>query len=250
MSVLECRSVSRSFGGVRAVHEVDLLVQPGRIVGVVGPNGAGKSTLFKLLAGEEGPDAGTIRLDGRTVTGWWPDSAARSGVGRTFQDVHVHDALTVLENVAVYQPRGHSGFGLLKDLCRPARRTLDLAGARAALGRVDLLDREDVLAGELPFGAQRLLSVARVIAADAPVVLLDEPMAGLSSDEVSRLAQLVQELAAEGRAVALIDHNFEAMAGLCDELVVMHNGAVLTRGKPTGVVQDPEVLRIYVGQGE
>ena len=227
--------MSRSFTGVQALDGVTLELHRDEVVGLIGPNGAGKSTLVNLLTGFDSPTSGTVELGGRDVTGWSPHRRARAGIGRTFQHSRSFRGLTVRENVEV----AALGAG-----ARPAE-------ARARAG--ELISRlgldEDANAGQLPHGHERLLGVARAIAAAPSFVLLDEPGAGVPEAEVGELAEIVSAIPKDFDAgVLLIDHNMALVMEVCDRIHVLDQGRTLAEGTPAEIRANLDVTSAYLGE--
>jgi ABC-type branched-subunit amino acid transport system ATPase component len=248
--ILEVGNVSRRFGGLHALRDVSMTVPPGSVTGLIGPNGAGKSTLLDVVSGFTAPDSGVLRFRGRDITRTGPAGRARLGLARTFQDVGVFPTLTVLENVMLGVGR-HRGETLWRVLLTP--HTLraehrDLAQtAMAVLRRVGVVDdRPDQLAGELSYGQQKLVAIARMIASRPALALLDEPGSGLPLTMVAALGGLIRSMADEGTAVVIVDHNMQLVLELAGHVVVMNDGRVLAEGTPTAIRADPEVLRVYL----
>ncbi|MGZ6826329.1 MAG: ABC transporter ATP-binding protein [Mycobacteriales bacterium] len=250
MAVLEARGVTKQFGGLRAVSSVDLDVEPGQIVGVIGPNGAGKTTFFNCLTGLETPTAGTITFRGKPLHGR-PERVTQAGVARTFQNIRLFPNMTATENVLVGQ---HSRIrvGVLSAVFRGPRYRREEAQAEAkaaellafvGLGRVD-----DELAKNLPYGDQRRLEIARALATDPGLLLLDEPTAGMNASETRDAIDLVRRIQAKGLAVVLIEHDMRFVFELCDRVAVLVNGAKLTEGTPQQVQADPRVIAAYLGE--
>ena len=234
-AVLEVRDVEKRFGGVRAVRGVSLEVGAGEILGLFGPNGAGKTTLFNLIAGATWPDAGAIRLNGADVTGLPAWRRARLGIGRTFQVTRPFRDLTVLENVLAAAPRSGS------------TRAHDAASARALLAQVGLGDRADEEAGRLTLGMLKRLEVARTLAIDPTLLLLDEPLAGLTGRESADLLAVVTALKAH-TAIIMVEHNVRQALPVCDRAVVLDAGTLIATGSPDEIRVDPKVVSAYLGE--
>jgi branched-chain amino acid transport system ATP-binding protein len=234
---LEVRDVSRRFGGVVALDHVSFDVAAGETVGIIGPNGAGKTTLFGVLSGTLAPDGGTVRLDGRTLTGRRPDEIVKIGLARTFQIVRPLPSLTVLANVVVGALGRH--------------RTIPAAThhAREVLRFVELEHRAGDLAGILTLADRKRLEVARALATEPRVLLLDEVMAGLTPREGARAVDLLQAIRARGTTLLVIEHIMRAVMALSDRIVVMVQGRKLAEGTPAEIARSPEVIRAYLGEG-
>jgi len=234
--IFEARGVSKSFGGVQAVREVNLAVRQGEILGIIGPNGAGKTTLFNLLNGFVRPDAGTILLDGRDVTGRKPPQLCAAGIARTFQVARPFRRMNLLDNV------------MIGAYLRARDGTQARAVAMEALAQVGLAGQAQRGAEGLTNRELRLLEIARALAGRPRIVLLDETMAGLTAPEIEELIALVRGLAARGITVVIIEHTMQAMVRLVDRFVVLDGGAVLTEGEPERVTRDPAVIDAYLGR--
>jgi len=248
--ILEAIQICQHFGGVLAVDGVSLSVKSGEIVGLIGPNGAGKSTLFDVLAGERAPSSGVVRLRGISVERRPADTRLADGLGRTFQIARPFAALTVLENTLLGAAH-HPGEKLWVSVCSPQRvaaaerRLVELAMAH--LEFVGLSALADEPARVLSGGQRKLLEIARVLMADPAVMLLDEPTAGVHPRLVEAITDRLSTLADGGLAVLLIEHQLSLIADLCDRVVVMANGRVLTEGTAVDVLADPRVAEAYVG---
>jgi branched-chain amino acid transport system ATP-binding protein len=252
--LLAVDDVTVRFGGLLAVHHASFAVQPGEIKGVIGPNGAGKSTLFNVVSGVVRAEAGRLTLAGRDITALAPHQRAAARIARTFQTVQVFDELTVLDNVLVgghHRTRAGLWAGTLR-LARARREEVESRRrARAELEFVGLdpVALADRLAVQLPFGRQRLLEIARALAADPLLLLLDEPASGLNSVEVAELERTLREVRRRGVTLLLVEHNVDLVLRLCDSVVVLSRGETIADGKPHDVRADPHVQAAYLGQG-
>nr|WP_246514144.1 ABC transporter ATP-binding protein [Neoroseomonas soli] len=236
--------MTKEFRGFVAVNDVNLSIRRGTIHGLIGPNGAGKTTCFNLLTKFLQPTRGTIRYDGRDITGMKPAEVARLGLVRSFQISAVFPHLTVLENVRVSLQRSRGGSF---DFWRPDSilRSYD-ARARELLEDVGLSAYANLTAGELPYGRKRALEIATTLALDPVMMLLDEPTAGMTHDDVGRIVSLIRRVSA-GRTVLLVEHNLTVVSGLCDFITVLARGRVLAEGDYATVARNPDVVTAYLG---
>ena len=249
--ILRVEGLSKRFGGYSAVTELDLAVRKGTIHAVIGPNGAGKTTLFNLVTGVLPPTSGSIRVGGEEVAGSRPDHIARLGVVRTFQGVRLFPSMTALENVQVGRfSRTLGGFlaALGRIPGRPsATEAATLRHAEDLLVRVGLSARRHALAGELPLADQRRLEIARALATDPQLLLLDEPVAGMNPVEVLQAGDLFKSLRDDGIAILLTEHHMSLVMAISDHVTVMNYGRKIAEGTPGAVRRDPQVLTAYLG---
>jgi branched-chain amino acid transport system ATP-binding protein/branched-chain amino acid transport system permease protein len=246
--ILSITGVLRKFGGLVAVNNVGFDLHAGEILGLIGPNGAGKTTMFNLISGALPAHAGSVRFRGTEITRLSQRRIARLGIARTFQHVKLRADMTLLDNVLLgTYPRTRAGF--IAGALRLDRREETRARREAMrqLARMHLEERAYDLAGNLPLGEQRLLEIARALAADPVLLLLDEPAAGLRSSEKAELAQLMRKLRSEGFTILLVEHDMEFVMGLVDRTVVMDFGAKLCEGPPAEIRVDPRVQEAYLG---
>jgi len=249
-AVLRVQDLSRSFGGIQAVDECTFDVRPGVITGLIGPNGAGKTTVFNLITGFLGANHGSIRLQGTEILGLSPHQVERLGVVRTFQHLRLWNKMSVLENVLLgcATPAGENVFGLfLRAGTVRAEEQRARDRAMEVLSLFGLTDRAHELAEDLAYAEQKLLSMARIFATDAPVLLLDEPTSGLDSESLGRIIPMVRRLVDHGKTILLIEHNMELISELADQVVFLHQGRVLAAGPPAEITSDPALTEIYFG---
>ncbi len=251
--MLEIKELTKSFGGLIAVNRVSLKAREGGILALIGPNGAGKTTIFNLITGVSQPDEGAIFFQGRRINRLLPFQIAALGISRTFQNLELFTNLTVVENVMVGAYR-KSRAGFWKSVFRrPGATKEDRLLYQEALGLLDQLGLTlyaDEPAGNLPFGQQRLLEIARALAARPKILLLDEPAAGLNPNESRELAVFLRGLVNQGYSLILVEHDMETVMSLADEVVVMNFGTVIASGEPGEVQQNTEVIAAYLGEEE
>ena len=252
MTLLSLEGVTRRYGGLVAVDTVDLDVAEGGVTAVIGPNGAGKTTLFNLVSGFQKPNAGRIVFAGEDITMRLPEQIAASGLVRTFQLVQLFQNLSVLENIQVgchLHTRGGIFSALMRSRAtRETEREVD-ARARELLDFVGLEGAADSEARALAYGQQRLLEIARALAAKPKLLLLDEPAAGLSADESKRLSAAIRDIARRGTTVLLIEHDMKLVMNTADTIAVMDFGRKIAEGTPAAIRENPAVIAAYLGAG-
>lgn len=249
--LLELEGIRKEFDGVVALANVSFGVSEGSITALIGPNGAGKTTCFNMITGLHKPTVGCVRFSGRDITGLRPDQVAALGVGRTFQVAQPFGDMTVLENVMVgCHTRGRAGLFAsgfrLPAAMREDRRVRERA--LEVLGFVGLAAHSEKLAGSLPLGQERLLEIARALAAEPKLLLLDESASGLGSRETENLGGLIQRVRSSGVTVLLVEHNMHLVMGISDEVVVLHHGDRIFTGPPSEAQKNTEVLAAYLGK--
>ncbi|HEV2301654.1 MAG TPA: ATP-binding cassette domain-containing protein, partial [Stellaceae bacterium] len=235
-TILAVDGLSKHFGGLRAVHEVGFTVEAGTVFGIIGPNGAGKTTLFNLLNGFIRPDAGRVALRGHDLVGLKPNRVCRLGIGRTFQVVRAFPRMSALENALI-------GAYVAQRSDREA-----MLAADAALARVGLGGRAGARAGALTTKELRLMELARALAGEPRLLLMDEPLAGLGGGEVEELLAAIRGLAENGITIVIIEHTMQAVVRLVDRLVVLDHGQVIAEGEPDAVTRDERVIEAYLGK--
>ena len=251
MSILKASEIGLSFGGIKAIDAVSFAVDAGQILSIIGPNGAGKTTLFNVVSGVYRADCGRVELGGGDVTGLAPDALAARGLSRTFQNLQIFQRMTAVENVMVGRHL-RERCNLFADLLRLPSVTRQNRATREAalvlLDRVGLRGCADVLAGALPYGACKRLEIARALAAEPRVLLLDEPAAGCNAVETAEIDDLIRRVAGEGIAVVLVEHDMRLVMKISDRILVLERGRPLTEGTPREVRDNPAVLEAYLGK--
>jgi branched-chain amino acid transport system ATP-binding protein len=250
--LLEVRELTKHFGGIRALEEVSFKVKKGSITSIIGPNGAGKTTLFNCLTGLTKPTRGVIHLADADITGRSPHRVVALGIARTFQNIRLFRDMTVLENVMVSQHQQmHSG--LLRILARHRSFLSEEENARRRaleyLGLVGLEYVADTPSFNLPYGDQRRLEIARALATEPSILLLDEPTAGMNPQETSEVMEIIRNLQKLGKTVILIEHDMKMVMGVSETIVVLDHGIKIAEGTPDMIKNDPLVIEAYLGKG-
>ncbi|WP_418745915.1 ABC transporter ATP-binding protein [Frisingicoccus sp.] len=252
MALLEVKNLGISFGGLRAVDDLNMSIEQGSLVGLIGPNGAGKTTAFNLLTGVYAPSEGIIELDGENLVGKTPTEICKSGIARTFQNIRLFSKMTVLDNVkvALYN---HVQYSLAESFFHfgsysKKEKEMD-EQALEILKVFDLDGQADVLASNLPYGKQRKLEIARALATEPKLLLLDEPAAGMNPNETQELMDTIQLIRNKFHiTILLIEHDMKLVSGICEYLYVLNFGMELAHGEPKAVLNDPKVITAYLGE--
>ena len=251
--ILKIENVSKNFSGLKALSDVSLEIYEDEIFGLIGPNGAGKTTLFNAVSGFSMPSSGKVYFNGKDKTGKKTTDYALEGLARTFQNIRVFSKMTVLENVAVGMHKNvHTD---LFSICmnNKKQKEAEKQASEKAMEILRFLKIErfaDETAGNLPYGTQRLVEIARALASEPKLLLLDEPTAGMNQQETMELMMLIQEIRKQGPAVLVIEHNMKFMMSLCHRIAVLNFGQLLTLGEPVAVQNDPQVIEAYLGNSE
>lgn len=252
MAMLEVKNIGISFGGLKAVDNFSLTLEENELSGLIGPNGAGKTTIFNLLTGVYRPDKGSIRLDGKELTGKSIIEINQAGIARTFQNIRLFSNLSVLDNVKAGL-HNHYPYTTLEGILRlPRFRAQEKEMNRRATELLEVFHLEqfaDTRAKNLPYGSQRKLEIARALATEPKLLLLDEPAAGMNSNETAELMETIQLVQKRFRmTILLIEHDMKLVSGICERLTVLNFGKVLKQGETQEVLHDPEVVKAYLGE--
>lgn len=252
MALLDVKNLSISFGGLRAVDGFEMQIEKGELYGLIGPNGAGKTTVFNLLTGVYKPNEGIIKLDGEDITGKKTIDINKAGIARTFQNIRLFKQLSVLDNVKVGL-HNHYKYSTLEGILRlPKYKKVEKAMDEKTMEILKVFDLDgeaDVLATNLPYGKQRKLEIARALATEPKLLLLDEPAAGMNPNETGELMDTIQFVCKNfDMTVLLIEHDMKLVSGICQKLTVLNFGQVLAQGKTSDVLNDPKVIKAYLGE--
>ena len=251
--MLTLQSVSRHFGGLQVLQDVNFEVPAGGIFGLIGPNGAGKTTVVNLITGLLPPSSGEILFDGVSLVGRKPYQITTGGIARTFQNIRVFKEMTLLENVIVGM-HGHLGYGTAGLLLRlPSFRAAERAArerSRELLSWMKLEHKADDIADKLSYGEQRKLELARALATEPRLLLLDEPVAGMNGAEKTELMAEIRNIQARGYTLFMIEHDMRFVMGLCEHIAVLNFGRIIAQGGPNAVRNDPQVIEAYLGRDD
>ena len=252
MAMLEAKNLGISFGGLKAVDNFNMTIEKGELYGLIGPNGAGKTTVFNLLTGVYKPDLGTIHLDGRNITGKKTIEINQDGIARTFQNIRLFKELSVLDNVKAGL-HNHHPYSTLEGIFRlPGYYRVEREMNERAMGLLKVFDLDgeyDYKASNLPYGKQRKLEIARALATDPKLLLLDEPAAGMNPNETAELMETIRFVREEfDMTILLIEHDMKLVSGICEKLTVLNFGQVLTQGETSEVLNDKRVITAYLGE--
>lgn len=253
-SMLEIKGLCKNFGGVSAINHFDMKVEKGKIVGLIGPNGAGKTTIFNTITGIYRPSEGTVLLEGEDITGCEPWQATQKGISRTFQNIRLFSNLTVLKNVVMAGNKDIK-YGLFDAFFRTPKywkeekRVNEMA--KDLLEFVNLQDYKDAIAGSLPYGHQRRLEIARALATNPKLVLLDEPAAGMNAEESMELVEFIRRIQKEfSLTILMIEHHMDVVSSLCDYAAVLNFGEKIVEGTVEDIKKNKEVVEAYLGKEE
>ena len=249
--LLKAEKVSEVFGGLKAVSDFNFYINKGELVGLIGPNGAGKTTAFNMITGVYEPTTGTIDFDGKSIVGLKPYQITQRGIARTFQNIRLFSELSVLDNVQIAY-HSHVKYTVAEAVIRLGRyfrEEKEIEEKSMALLKIFKLDdKAHEMAKNLPYGAQRRLEIARALAAQPKLLLLDEPAAGMNPQETKELMEMIRWIRKEfGLTVLLIEHDMSLVMGICERIYVLEYGVIIAKGTPDEIKRDPEVIRAYLG---
>ena len=250
--MLECKNLGIQFGGLKAVDSFNLNIEKGMLYGLIGPNGAGKTTVFNLLTGVYKPTTGTIRLDGKLINGKTPTQINNMGIARTFQNIRLFSNMSVLDNVkvALHEKVKYPLLTSMTHMFSFNKKEKEMDELATDILKVfSLDDKSDTLSGNLPYGEQRKLEIARALATSPSLLLLDEPAAGMNPNETEELMETIRQIRDRyNLTILLIEHDMKLVAGICEKLSVLNFGTELASGTPSEVLNNPEVITAYLGE--
>lgn len=250
--MLEVNNLGISFGGLRAVNNFNVSIEKGQLYGLIGPNGAGKTTIFNLLTGVYKPDTGSVALDGQDITGKKTIEISKAGIARTFQNIRLFKELSVLDNVKAGLHNHHTYSTVAGIFRLPSYRKVEREMDERAMELLKVFDLDaeaETLASNLPYGKQRRLEIARAMATDPKLLLLDEPAAGMNPNETQELMDMIRFVRDHfDMTILLIEHDMKLVSGICEELSVLNFGEILAQGKTSDVLNNPQVITAYLGE--
>ena len=252
MALLEVKNLGISFGGLRAVNGFDIMIEKGQLYGLIGPNGAGKTTVFNLLTGVYKPDTGSVALDGKEITGKKTIEISKAGIARTFQNIRLFKDMSVLDNVKAGLHNKHS-YSFVSGLFHlPSYHAVEKQMTEQAMELLKVFELEEeaeTLAANLPYGKQRKLEIARAMATEPKLLLLDEPAAGMNPNETKTLMEMIEFVREHFQmTILLIEHDMKLVSGICEALTVLNFGEVLAQGQTATVLNNPQVITAYLGE--
>ena len=252
MALLKATKLSKEFGGLKAVSNFEVTIEKGELIGLIGPNGAGKTTAFNLLTGVYEPTTGEIEFDGKSMIGLKPYQITQQGLARTFQNIRLFSELSVLDNVKIAY-HFHIKYGILESVMRMGRFHKEEEEiekkAIELLEIFQLADKKDEIAKNLPYGDQRRLEIARALAAQPKLLLLDEPAAGMNPQETQQLMKMIQWIKKEfNLTILLIEHDMNLVMNVCERIYVLEYGSIIAQGKPEEIKNNPQVIEAYLGE--
>ena len=251
--ILKLEHISKNFGGLAALSEVNFGVEEGEILGVIGPNGAGKTTLFNLITGVFAPTSGAILFRDKPLVGLRPHKVTEMGISRTFQNIRLFSHMSALENVMVgAHCRTHAGLwqGLWRTKTQRGEEQAIREKSEALLELVGIIDDKNTLASSLPYGKQRRLEIARAMGTEPELLLLDEPTAGMNESETEELRQLIKKIQSMKKTVVLIEHDMHLVMNVCERLVILNFGRKIAEGPPHEIQENKDVIEAYLGREE
>jgi branched-chain amino acid transport system ATP-binding protein len=254
MAILEIKDVTRNFKGLVALHRIDVQVQEGEILGIIGPNGAGKTTLFNIISGFLKPSNGDVLFQGESIVGLRPDEIVRKGVVRSFQGTSLFPKFSCLGNM-VLAHHLYKEFSFWQTMFYTQSHRLReeevIKKSQKVLENLNLIDKQDVLAHDIPYGHQKTLGIAMALATNARLLLLDEPVSGMTPSESVAMTGEIRKIRDEqGKTIVLVEHNMKTVMGGCDRIVVINHGAKIAEGSPESIKNNPQVIEAYLGADE